>query len=974
MSSRPGTVLLGVFLVLTATTLSLTSPLQAQRGLQKFRTHEGRRIPNQYIVVFDERAVPLDAPVDAVAAVADELAAVHGGRRRHVYSRALTGFSVALPEPAARRLSEDPRVAYVEEDGVTFPTAVQTGVPNWGLDRIDQRVARLDDTYHYFADGTGVNVYVVDTGVFVNHPAFEGRAEAVFDNVGDGLPLGTDCYGHGTHVAGIAASEPYGVAKNAHVLAVRTNGCDGFGPWSNIVDALDWIVAHHVKPAVVNMSLGGGLSTAANDAIGRVTAAGILFVGAAGNNAEDACNETPGSAVGALTVGNAGDDDQPASTSNYGPCVDIYAPGEGIASTMYSDGTAWMYGTSQASPHVAGAAALYLERHPTATPDEVRQAILGGATRNVLSGLVAGTPNLLLFTSHLGDNIPPTVALTSPAASAAVSGSVNVAATAADNSEVSSVRFLVGQTEIGRDQTAPYAVTWATSGIPNAAYTVRAIATDLAGNSSQSSVQVTVLNGADVTAPSVQITSPRDTATVGGTVTLLADAFDNIAVSKVEFLIDGKLFGADTSKPYSVVWDSGTTIDGAHTITARAVDTSSNAAVSARVTVHVNNAPAGALPTGWTADDVGAVGSAGAAGYNGSTFTIRAAGTDIWASADAFHFVHRSWTGDGEIVARVYSLPRPTGAAFALGGIMFRDGVLSNVRHAALLVSTDGKVKFRRRTVAGGATLSDGPSAGSTSVPHWLKVTRKGNVFTAYHSVDAAAWIQAGPATTIAMPATLQAGIWALRNGDSGLVTASLTNVSVNVAGQVLPPGWTSDDIGTTGTPGTASYAAATFTLRGGGADVWSTADAFQFVHRTWTGDGDLIARLASLSSPAGAAWAMGGIMIRNGLASNAQHAALLVSTDGKLKFRRRLVAGGATLSNGPSTGTTAVPRWLKLSRRTTTVTAFSSTDGVTWTPVYVPQTIAFPDSVEVGMWTLRNGGTGVSQSAFSNVGVTRGP
>ena len=963
-------------LTLSAVAVFLLSPrlveprLAAQQPPGKYRPHRGPRVPDQYIVVLEDAAAGGSSATEAsVEGVADELSRIHGGQRRHIYTRALKGFSVRLPEPAARRLSQDPRVAYVEEDGVTSGGAVQAGPQNWGLDRIDQRSPTLDNEYTYLADGTGVHIYVVDSGVYIGHNGFGGRASAPFDAVGDGQPAGTDCVGHGTHVAGIAASTLYGVAKNASIFSVRALGCSNTGSWADYIEALDWVIANHVKPAVVNASIGGSSVGAAEEAIARVTQAGIVFVGSAGNNNEPACLYVPGSARSAIVVGNIGPGDVRSSSSNYGECVDIFAPGEAILSTVPGspDASAQYWGTSMASPHVAGSAALYLQRHPTATVAQVTDAIIAGATLDTV--VDALSPNRVLFGLYLGDGTQPSVGLTAPLQSSTVRGTVVVSANATDDSEIASVQFLVDSAAIGTDTTSPYTVTWTTTGTTNGSHTVRAIAKDLAGNTAENSVVVTVSNPADTTVPSVSITSPVDGAAVSGVVTLAAAASDNVGVAKVEFYRDSVLLGTDSSAPYSFAWNTASIANRDYSITARAVDTSNNTKVSAPVVVWVSNG-AGALPAGWSSADVGQVGAAGSASYDAGTFTVNAAGQDIYSTADAFSFAYRSWMGDGEIVARVTALTKPSGAAFALAGVAFRESLTGNARHASVLVATDGKVKFRRRTATGATTLSDGPSAGSVTVPIWLRVRRAGNVFTAWRSADGVSWTQTGPAATIDLPTTVFVGVWALRNGGSSLTTARFTQVAVGVP-STLPAGWTSDDVGAVGAPGTAIYAGGTYTVRGSGTDLWSTADAFHFVHRTWSGDGDLVARLTKLSAPAGATGAMAGIMIRNGLAPGAVHASLLVGTDGKLKFRRRTAAGSSTLSNGPSAGSTTVPRWLKLSRRGSQVSAYASTDGTNWTAVYVPQSIALPASVEVGIWTLANGSSALAEGTFSQVAVT---
>ena len=379
----------------------------------------GQAIPGNWIVVFN-RDVP-DAP-----GLANRLANQHGAVPSFVYAAALNGFAAPLSDQAVAALRRNPNVDYIEQDRVATKIGTQNN-PTWGLDRIDQRQRPLDGTYTYENEGAGVSAYILDTGIRTTHSEFAGRAAFAADFIGDGNEgvNNGDCDGHGTHVAGTVGGTTYGVAKGVDLYAVRVLGCNGSGSYSGVIAGVDWVVANHVAPAVANMSLGGGLSTGLNQAIETAVQSGIFFAVAAGNDNTDACNRSPASAPSAFTVGASTSSDARSSFSNYGSCVDIFAPGSAITSSTHGSdvSTGTWSGTSMASPHVAGAAALYLADDPALTPSQVTSALEQNGTSGVLSGLGTGSPNLLLF-SGLGSAPPPPpppMDITVHAASVAVS-------------------------------------------------------------------------------------------------------------------------------------------------------------------------------------------------------------------------------------------------------------------------------------------------------------------------------------------------------------------------------------------------------------------------------------------------------------------------------------------------------------------------------------------------------------------------
>lgn len=358
---------------------------------------------NKYIVVMKRPAVAMSARADrlsvrmATARMLNKVAEKYAlDAPKKMFSVAVQGGVYELTEEQAESLANDPEVAYVEKDQRISINASQANAP-WGLDRIDQADLPLNLVYNHQVSGTLVNAYVIDTGVLHTHQDFGGRAVSgvdLVDNDGDS----TDCNGHGTHVAGTVGGTTFGVSKSVKIHGVRVLDCFGSGNFSDVIAGIEWVTANHVKPAVANMSLGGPASQAIDDAIAASIAAGVVYVVAAGNENQNACNVSPARVPGAITVGSSEKTDKRSSFSNFGACVDIFAPGSDILSAWSTSVTATqtISGTSMASPHVAGAVALYLAQNPLATPAQVSTALIAGAGSGKLVTIGTGSPNLLL--------------------------------------------------------------------------------------------------------------------------------------------------------------------------------------------------------------------------------------------------------------------------------------------------------------------------------------------------------------------------------------------------------------------------------------------------------------------------------------------------------------------------------------------------------------------------------------------------
>ncbi len=548
----------------------LSSPSSTSRDLSHVP------IPGQYIVRFHSNG----ASALSSAAVVRSL---YGGTVDRVYTSAINGAAMHLADDAVAALRADPRILSVEQDEViSISSTTQLGA-TWGIDRLDQRALPLGGSYVYGANGSGVTVYIIDTGINFGQSDFGGRAITGYDAI---TPGGTaaDCFGHGSHVAGTVGSTTYGVAKNVRLVSVRVLDCNGNGSSSSVLAGIDWVTTNKMLPAVANMSIGAGVNATVNQAVQNSIAAGVTYAVSAGNNSTDACMQSPASAVDALTVGATDAGDSFAGYSNFGPCVDLLAPGTNITSWWIGSGSNTVSGTSMSSPHVAGAAALYLQVNPSATPAQVRAALIGNATPGIIAGVPSGTPNLLLYTGFIQLPLAPVANFTSSCAATACSFDAG-SSTSSWSTPTYQWNFGDGSNGSGKTPTHTYAAP--------ATYTVTLTVADPNGSSSKTAS--VVLNRA----PTAAIASPANSASFvqGTSVTFTGTGTDPE---------DGALSGA------SLVWSSsrdgvmGTGASfatsalsvGSHTVTLTATD-AQNATGTAivAITVTANQAPTVSIAT-----------------------------------------------------------------------------------------------------------------------------------------------------------------------------------------------------------------------------------------------------------------------------------------------------------------------------------------------------------------------------------------
>lgn len=379
--------------------LTNSSELLSQSPVVLFKTE----VPNDaYIIVYKDQTT--DKEIDDEVGEMDKS---EGVKADYVYKNAIKGFAARLSPTALTKLKNNAKVAFIEKDQVMSANALTVSTPSWGIDRIDQLNLPLSNSFTYTSNGTGVDAYIIDTGILISHTDFGSRAVGGYSSVGS-ITNWIDANGHGTHVAGTVGGTNYGIAKNVNLIAVRVLDAKGSGTTSGVIDGINWAISHHKTrsgTAVGNMSLGGGASAALDLAVSNAVAANIVMCVAAGNNAANAVNYSPARVSVAITVGATGagsNYDAFATYSNYGSIVDILAPGSSITSDWYlsTTSTAILSGTSMATPHVTGVVAQYLSKNTSAVPSAVATFIKNTSTKNKIMGLKLGTPNALLFSNN----------------------------------------------------------------------------------------------------------------------------------------------------------------------------------------------------------------------------------------------------------------------------------------------------------------------------------------------------------------------------------------------------------------------------------------------------------------------------------------------------------------------------------------------------------------------------------------------
>jgi subtilisin family serine protease len=484
-------------------TMVATQPASAAQG-QVLGAGRPDAIPDSYIVQIKDSA----SPKWASAQTARDLTAKYGGQVKVAWQHALNGFAVTMNAEQAGKMAADSRVEYVQQDARVHIADAQPNPPSWGIDRIDQRNLPLDNNYTYDTTASNVHAYVIDTGIRITHSTFGGRATWGFNAIDTN---NTDCNGHGTHVAGTIGGSQYGVAKGVQLVAVKVLDCGGNGSFTQVVNGINWVTQNAIKPAVANMSLGAqGTDAPTENAVRGAIASGVTFAIASGNSNANACNFTPARVAEAITVNASDTNDARASFSNYGNCTDIFGPGVNITSSWNTDDTATntISGTSMATPHTAGVAALWLAAHPGDAPDAVQAALIANATPDKITNPGSGSPNRLLYTAPGGGPGPGAPSVVHPGNQTAT---VDVATSLQLNASGGTPPYTAWTASGLPPGLALNGSTGQITGTPTTAgsYPVTATVTDSAGQSGSTTFTWTVVpSGGGCPAPGQKIANP----------------------------------------------------------------------------------------------------------------------------------------------------------------------------------------------------------------------------------------------------------------------------------------------------------------------------------------------------------------------------------------------------------------------------------------------------------------------------------
>jgi hypothetical protein len=674
------------------------------------------------------------------------------------------GMAVHMTGAEVASMRANPMVAYVEPDAQVRAAGIELSAP-WGLDRIDQRALPLSGSYSWTGDGTGVSIYIIDSGINFTNVEFGGRAVTGIDIVTSG-GTAADCFGHGTHVAGIAGGTQYGVAKQARLVSVRVLGCSGSGATSDVLAGIDWVVTHHSGPSVVNLSLTFGAAASLNAAVANAANAGVVVTLAAGNASADACPVTPAPVAGALTVASSSITDDFSPSSNFGSCVGLVAPGDNIPAAGNGSPTAVVLGggTSSAAPHVAGAAATWWQLHPTATPAQVTAALVANATVGAVRNVPAGTPNRLLNTTFGGTPPPVNAApvarftLTCPTLHCSADASAST-----DDHGIVSYAWVWGN---GKFKTTPTAFT-STTYYANAVYTVSLTVTDASGLQNTLTKSVTIPVGAVNQAPTASISAPTAGASVvaGSSVTFAGsgtDAEDGVLAGSALTWTSSRDGAIGTGATFS----RSTLSVGVHTITLTATDSKLAVGTASRtltvtVTPPVNQSPVASISAP----------AAGASVVAGSAVTFAGSGTD---------------PEDGTLAGSALAWTSSRDGAIGTG-TSFSRSTLSVGTHTITLTATDSKLAVgtasRTLTVTAAPPVNQAPVARFT----WVcgVASARNCRFDASTSTDDAGIVSYG---------------WVWGNGKFKTVPTAITTTTFYVTGPTTVTLTVTDAQGRTGT------------------------------------------------------------------------------------------------------------------------------------------------------------------------------